>query len=335
MVLFGGQVTGSVDFYYYEDTWERGDLVWEQQGTQSTPSARSAHAMAYDVAHSQVVMFGGAGTGTLDTTWLYDGAEWSELAIAGPTVRAGATMAYDDGRERVVLFGGLTGLGHSAETWEFDGAAWELQDPVASPPARSSHVMAYDAARERVVVFGGTGAGPLTDTWEYDGTIWTELSSGPVPPSGDVTGGAMAYEAARQKLVLFVEGETWEHDGEWSRVFSAVAPEPRAGAVMSYDGPSRRLTLLGGQVEGDLAGTKGAEIFQFAYQSQVFVAEECEGELIDSDDDGLAGCADPDCWPFCTPTCPPETSCPAGAPFCGDGACSSVETAALCPMDCP
>jgi len=30
----------------------------------------------------------------------------------------------------------------------------------------------------------------------------------------------------------------------------------------------------------------------------------------DADGDGLAGCADPDCWETCWPACPVATSCP-------------------------
>jgi hypothetical protein len=55
----------------------------------------------------------------------------------------------------------------------------------------------------------------------------------------------------------------------------------------------------------------------------------------DHDGDGLAGCADPDCWYRCAPLCSPGLACPASAPSCGDGRCDQTfETCALCPGDC-
>jgi hypothetical protein len=56
---------------------------------------------------------------------------------------------------------------------------------------------------------------------------------------------------------------------------------------------------------------------------------------VDTDGDGLAGCADPDCWAVCTPLCPPGAPCPATAPRCGDGTCNAdLETCRMCPGDC-
>ena len=61
--------------------------------------------------------------------------------------------------------------------------------------------------------------------------------------------------------------------------------------------------------------------------------EHCDGG--DADGDGLARCAAPDCWWRCTPQCPRYAACEPAAPRCGDGACSALEDAALCPADCP
>ena len=54
------------------------------------------------------------------------------------------------------------------------------------------------------------------DTWEWDGTAWTQRSpaSAPSPQQGH----AMAYDAARGRVVLFGghdsfrRGDTWEWD---------------------------------------------------------------------------------------------------------------------------
>ncbi|MBK7540042.1 MAG: hypothetical protein IPI49_32745 [Myxococcales bacterium] len=53
------------------------------------------------------------------------------------------------------------------------------------------------------------------------------------------------------------------------------------------------------------------------------------------DRDGLIGCADPDCWAYCSPFCPPGQPCDAADRRCGDGTCSAaLETCQACPQDC-
>jgi hypothetical protein len=54
-------------------------------------TARDQHAMAYDAARGQVVLFGGVGySGTLNDTWVWDGTNWVEKTR--PHVLQGATV---------------------------------------------------------------------------------------------------------------------------------------------------------------------------------------------------------------------------------------------------
>jgi hypothetical protein len=108
---------------------------------------------------------------------------------------------------------------------------------------------------------------------------------------------------------------------------------PPAGneASMAYDPIQKELVYFGGfNFRGVVQGTTFAQ----AYTSGRPI-ERCELASADDDGDGLAGCADPDCWARCSPLCPPGASCPATAPHCGDGTCSQVEDHYLCPSDCP
>src|SRR5215475_3127545 len=103
---------------------------------------------------------------------------------------------------------------------------WTQKQDIG-PQGRVLPAMAYDSTRARVVLFGGNtlqvGIPPLGDTWEWDGQIWIQVSDiGPSPRSRH----AMAYDAGRQRLVLFgglagsgdnlvALGDTWEWSGEY------------------------------------------------------------------------------------------------------------------------
>lgn len=71
---------------------------------------------------------------------------------------------------------------------------------------------------------------------------------------GGRTRGSMAYDAARNRIVLFggqVNGvnqnDTWLFDGvHWTRVFPANSPVPRYGHRMVYDGARQQVVLFGG-----------------------------------------------------------------------------------------
>lgn len=87
-------------------------------------------------------------------------------------------------RARVVLFGGFdlgSGRGVTAETWEWDGRAWELR-ATSGPNPRMFHSMAYDSNRSMTVLFGGQSATVdvrYGDTWEWDGKVWELRATSP------------------------------------------------------------------------------------------------------------------------------------------------------------
>jgi hypothetical protein len=165
-------------------------------------------------------------------------------------------MAYDAARQRVVLFGGFSqysGHHNLSDTWEWDGSTWSQRSPVTSPSARGEHAMAYDAARQRIVLFGGVfddgtvSGSSLSETWEWDGSAWSQRSPATSPSAR--SGHAMAYDAARQRIVIFGgrgPADTWEWDGStWSQRMPVTSPPPGGGA-MAYDEARQRLTLFNG-----------------------------------------------------------------------------------------
>ena len=177
-----------------------------------TLTARHGHAMVYDEAHRQLLLFGGTGAeGTLpsgdrSSTWKWDGTSWTRLATTGPSPRYQPAIAYDATRQRVVLYGGQSGVFPNitvlADTWEWDGTAW-TQKATTGPSARVHQSMAFDRARGRVVLYGGFNSATqqeLSDIWEWDGTSWRQATaSGPA----NSIALAVAYDEKTAALYLY------------------------------------------------------------------------------------------------------------------------------------
>jgi len=241
-----------------------------------------------------------------------------------------------------VLFGGRDrGLNPLDDMWQWDGTAWTRLGPVDRtspwPPARSEAAMSYDAARGRLVLFGGYSTTDLTDTWEWDGTSWVEVES--LSGSPPARGRAITYDPVRRRVVVF-GGQTaggdaadaWEWQGDrWTRIVTGgAAPPVRWASAIAYDAVAASVVAFGGSHGGDLLG----DTWSLRYERADGQSEACRYGF-DTDGDRRTGCQDPDCWASCTPMCPPDTSCDAAAPRCGDGACNpSLETSRLCPADC-
>ncbi len=135
---------------------------------------------------------------------------------------------------------------------------WVLRSPAWSPHARTGAGMAYDGARGRSVLFGGMYWDPaaahyLSDTWVWDGAAWVEKTPPTSPPAR--APGAMAYDSARDRVVLFggqnAAGgpyrDTWEWDGStWAIRTPATSPRARFGVAMAYDSQRARVVLFGG-----------------------------------------------------------------------------------------
>lgn len=330
-------VGGVTDSSYYVDVWTWRDHVWSP--LLSTPSI-VLPGLAYDSDRDRVVLFGGANASAaqINETWELAGNSWTKRApVTSPPIRTAPCLAYDRARRRTVLFGGTGELGPLGDTWEWDGTNWTQATPAVSPRARGLASMAYDEARKRVVLFGGKDdALRLGDTWEWDGVQWTEMHPASSPPARE--NASIAYDANRGRVVVFGGDATlffddvWEWDGtNWTQRIVQTGPNIRTAASMMYDSRRRELVVFGGSGITSFQ----ADVWTLRYSDLGTPDEACVDGAADDDGDGLIGCADPDCWGRCTPTCPPETSCATDEPRCGDGTCSLVEDHKICPQDCP
>ena len=236
---------------------------WTQQSPQTSPAPRTDHAMAYDSAHGQVVLFGGRSSNgnPLNDTWVWNGSNWTqESPQTSPSVRFGHAMAYDSAQGQVVLFGGLSFLNEFSislnDTWVWDGSNWTQKSPQTSPPVRSQHAMAYDSTHGQVVLFGGAGENerPVNDTWVWDGSNWTEKAPQTSPPERYQH--AMAYDSTHGQVVLFggadengaALNDTWVWDGSnWIGESPQVSPPARVSPAMAYDSGHGQAVLFGGK----------------------------------------------------------------------------------------
>ncbi len=352
LIMFGG-VSGGVDL---GDTWYYRNGLWHLLNPPVAPSPRRYHASAFDPVRNKLVVWGGIASNSqnanirYDDVWEFDfggdpfgkNARWTERTPSAgprPTPSFSATMTFDTVRKRVLLSGGVdTNDAVVNEVWEWDGANGQWIDRTPPPAQNASRAngdkVVFDQRRGRAVLVS------LSGTWEWDNNAgsWTLKATAAAGPPARVNA-ALAYDPVRAKVVVFggssnqiVRRDLWEWDGSaWQRHLLATTPPSLDETGMAYDAVNARFVLFGGST----GEREVNDIWALEYRSADSPAEICLSADLDTDGDGLAGCADPDCWGVCTPMCPPYVSCDKTAPRCGDGECNlSLETALLCPTDC-
>lgn len=230
----------------------QGTFVWTQPPTAVRPPLGNA-SLVYDAARGENVLFSIAG----NTTWAWNGTNWSQRAPAHSPVADVLQLTYDPARTRVMSCGGLHGR---LETWDWDGVDWTDRTPALLPPARYDYPIAFDSLRHRLVLFGGGVGGvgaSFDDTWEFDGLQWHQLAPAASPPMR--ARHEMAFDATRGRTVMFggtspswfVFGDTWEWNGtDWSQRFPAHAPRSRFEQSMTFDSLRHRVVLFGGGGNG-------------------------------------------------------------------------------------
>jgi cysteine-rich repeat protein len=337
------------------ETWEWNGAWW-RTGDDTLP-ARELATATYDARRGVVVGMDYHVGKTLE----WDGTAWSARSPAhSPSVRANTKLAYDEARGVTVLYGGSHDLFESpwrayfTDTWEWDGTDWLQRFPLHHPPETVRVVTAYDA-KKRVVL---TYVPP--DLWAWDGNDWSLLPTSHHPSDYCVD---LSYDVMRDMVLCMTYMETWEWDGtDW--LARTPAHVPIVGAqiynplrhrtqlvsvnpqsIWEWDGTDWSAVPATPQNAWGLAGTydriHDEILFEGGGRWEPWLSrwrddqprEACDGG--DVDGDGLVGCADPDCWGHCNPLCIPGTTCDPNDPHCGDGTCSSIESHAICPADCP
>jgi len=174
---------------------------------------------------------------------------WQATGRGAVTVQDHARLVYHEGLGQTLLVSGRPAPG----VWGWDGARFV---PIADAPSPFyKQAAAYDAAREAVVIFGGQAADDtLADTsgatWVLDADgVRVAAESGPSARGG----AAMAYDAARDRLVLVggtqqLSGsflsDTWLFDGTtWTEASPSTPAPPVTGAGLAYDPVRERVVM--------------------------------------------------------------------------------------------
>jgi len=209
---------------------------------------------------------------TLASTGGAAAQNWTSLGAANSPLPTGAAFALDTQRYRLVMFGGQLNPNEatlSGSTWTFDqhgGPAQGLVPPAAGDPsARMAAAMIYDPVGDRMVMFGGAvgpnGSTSIDELWqrtESDGT-WSPLAAGGTPPP-PLMDAAAVYDPVRRRMVVFggrtgwqsgYQNATWALSLDGVPTWTALAPtgtppNPRFGAVLTYDSLRDRVLLFGG-----------------------------------------------------------------------------------------
>ncbi len=251
VVLFGGTDLGSGAIL--AETWEWNGSSWQRHSPANAPAPRTGHVLAD--ANGSVILIGGGGS-PLETreTWWWDGSTWTRGADGPGLVD---TAAVGEGPNGVLVHGGasmaFTPAGTSlGDTWHTSPAGWLQVHAFATPDGLGRHAMAYDPHRDVLLVCGGQDQSsiPYFPTWEWDGAAWARVGGSPPPFRIDA---AMAYDAARRRMVLFggrgfsaPMGDTWLWDGiAWIAVASSPPPA-REGAAMVWDAARKQIVMFGG-----------------------------------------------------------------------------------------
>jgi uncharacterized protein (TIGR03437 family) len=248
VVLFGGQANANGPAL--NDTWLWNGSTWTlAQASQLSPPARYGHAMAYDAAHGQVVLFGGTNNANNSTnfgdTWIWDGTNWKQMTPQNsPPARSYHEMVYDSVHNQVVLFGGGSSTDYTAntnlfnDTWLWDGSNWTQAKPANSPSPRNRFGMAFDAGHAQAVVFGGRDPSStvLNETWTWSGGAVT-----PPPPSPTITSVESASGFGGLASVA---------PGSWVEIYgSDLAPDTRQWAGSDFTGNNAPTALDGVKVQ--------------------------------------------------------------------------------------
>jgi hypothetical protein len=232
LVFFGGNeavpvncAPGATDFTGQTWSYKAACEAFVKLQADGAPSKRGRHIAALDANRERMIVHGGrfrdgdSGDYTLyGDTWAFDFKTdtWAKLKGpgSGPSERGNHSGIIVD--DTLWVFGGNDSANGAVfapmnDLWAFDLTTekWTETTTTNPPPPRLYQAMAADA--DHLYIYGGGdenalfGTGFYGDLWSLDlGTLkWTELHPGGAgAPLGRIWG-ALAHDAANERLVMF------------------------------------------------------------------------------------------------------------------------------------
>lgn len=294
-LLFGGaklDAWGDVT-QLYGDSWTWDGSTWELLPA-GGPGARQLHAMVYDAAHEQIVLFGGADqsfTQYSAETWIWNGS-WSQVTTPQPIGGLSRhAMAYDRAQGVVLLYGGFGDSGTADQLWQWNGSSWKDVTPPSglAPGVYRDSAMAF-ASGNQVLLFGGettvNGLDSLltNDNWTFAAGGWSKQAASPPWPAPRYRA-ALAHDVAKDRTLLFGGGDyadwyadTWEWDGQaWTERTPLTFPPKRELSALAYDTQRQRMVLFSGDAP-TLPDTVADTWEYFRLGGACATGAECEGK---------------------------------------------------------
>jgi hypothetical protein len=229
--------TGALDSNVVAQTWVLRNGDWQRLHPKHSPPTLEFSNPAYDAISGHVIVQQSAGghdmcgtngcgnrpTLRYDTTWSWDGSDWSDLGTIAKT-------PHDYGQLLSVGQHGVLLVSGGVLLW--NGSSWasssQLQMPESVSPSmrgRYDWAAAYHEPTQRLVLVGGRAPGTnhlYGSTAGWDGSLWATLA--PAPPSPSVP-----LRPCDPKKVGGGLGGQWDPSNPVANMMSLDFFEPPAG----------------------------------------------------------------------------------------------------------
>ncbi len=244
------------------DQWTWDGATWTQATLgAAAPSARSLHAMTFDLQGGQALLFGGSTNSSAHTNelWQWDGSTWTLVPQNGnwPSARSGHGMAYDSTRRMTIVHGGSGLQGYQQDTWAHDGISWSQ---ATSTYNSNQCPLVFDAARGKTLLhvgyspnhgcinvtqeLGASGSNPSVGYAQLSANGTPRYpylhATAPLPQGGLVMFGGNSYYAPLPVLTY-----EWQQSS-WSKVYPLLNPSTRSEHVLVLDTARSNNVMFGG-----------------------------------------------------------------------------------------
>jgi len=242
--------TFSNAMFFYDAGTNKWSLAWSHNTTTSAGPSGGALADALDAPSDKHPYHVMAWDSKRNVLWTGFGA-----AVIGGK---GQKVCGDCGVSDFYKFDLTTGKGSWVQV------CGNVTTPCEPAPVAEAAAV-YDVDHDVIIMYGGLDGGtPSGDTWEYAPATnsWKKICGGKTgcgPPP--VCGEALAYDPARQKMILFggmgtggtLNTETWMYDTrihKWGKATPTVHPPAQKFPVMDYVPKLQQVVLVGAESGG-------------------------------------------------------------------------------------